>query len=450
MLLIAIKTNAQTLSIDTILYNGSADKYINLVYLGDGYQESELATYKTNVENSANYLFSISPFKEYKKYFNVFAIVVPSQESGADHPRTASDCPPESSHPLLVTNTYFDATFDYYQIHRLLVPVNSGAINSVMMNNLPLFNQGMILVNSIFYGGSGGTYATASTNSSSNEVMVHELGHSFGGLSDEYWAGDFYAAENVNMTQETNPSLVRWKNWIGFNNVGVYQHCCGGTSASWYRPHENCKMRYLGVDFCPVCKEAITLKVMEKFGTPINSYLPNQSNITFSGNSVQFSIDLTKPSPNTLSVKWFLNGSIINQNNEQITIQQNQLLTGNNALKVEILDTTALIRDDNHANLNTYTVEWAINNTSSGINIAQNNRIQAKIYPNPVKNEMIIEIKDNKEIKTFEIMNANGQQVYIGLIKDKTSVQTADFKLGIYLLKFNNNDSFEYIKFVKE
>ena len=88
-------------------------------------------------------------------------------------------------------------------------------------------------------------------------MMLHELGHTTAKLSDEYFAGASYAAEMPNMTAESDPAKVRWSRFIGKNGVGVYEYDNGGNG--WYRPHQNCKMRFLGKQyaFCEVCKEQI-------------------------------------------------------------------------------------------------------------------------------------------------------------------------------------------------
>ncbi len=73
---------------------------------------------------------------------------------------------------------------------------------------------------------------------------------------DEYWPGsgtEYWP----NMTQETDPTKVKWARFIGKNGVGIYEYDNGGDG--WYRPHENCKMRFLGkqYEFCEVCKEGL-------------------------------------------------------------------------------------------------------------------------------------------------------------------------------------------------
>lgn len=448
-LLMSISVKSQTYTIDTVLYNGDPNKFINIVYLGDGYQTNELSSFFTNAINSSNYLLTISPFAQYKNYFNVFAIKVNSTESGADHPRTATDCPPASTHPLLTVDTYFNSTFDYYSIHRLLVATKNSAAYNVLINNFPLYDNALMLVNTPYYGGSGGWLATASTNASSNEILIHEIGHYFADLADEYWAGDIYAAEKSNMTQETNPNYVKWKNWIGYSNVGIYQHGTSGMAASWYRPHNNCKMRALNNPFCPVCQEAITLKTIEKFGTPVMSYYPNQSVIPLTEDSTQFSLNLVKPNPNTIRTKWILNGTVLSMNVDSMTIFSSQLMTGNNSFLVEVLDTTAFIRADNHVANNTFTVNWTINKTTTNI-IVTGNMSKLKVYPMPVSDNLIIEIEGNNQVVNFEIFDSLGHKVYSGNFVEKTTVQTSSFASGVYIIVLENGQLFEFRKIIKQ
>ena len=132
---------AQSYKLDTIVYRGDPAKFINLVFMGDGFQTTQLTTYLENVRKLNNYLFSISPFTEYTNFFNVFAISVPSPESGASHPGTASDESSSGNQPVVSVNTSFNSTFDYAAIHRLLVPQNYSAIYDVLTNNAPYYDE---------------------------------------------------------------------------------------------------------------------------------------------------------------------------------------------------------------------------------------------------------------------------------------------------------------------
>jgi hypothetical protein len=445
----AFPAKAQTYHVDTVIYNGPIEKYINLVFLSEGFKESEFAAFKTSVQKSGSNFLNVSPFSEYRNYFNVFAINVPSKESGSDHPRTAPDCPPESEHPKLVVDTYFNSTFDSNNIHRLLVSNNYSGINSVIMNNFPLFDMNIMLVNTIYYGGSGGSTSIASLHSATNEVVMHESGHTFAALGDEYWAGDGYAGEKVNMTKETNPQLVKWKNWLGVDGVGIYPCGTSGLAASWYKPHEKCKMQALGFNFCPVCKEAITLKILQKFGTPVKSFSPEQPNITLSTQSLPFKVYLYKPNPNTLRTKWFLNGNKIAMNSDSLTLNSNQLVAGINSLSVEVLDTTALIRAETHSKTNTYVINWTVNKTISGSNNLTD-LSGIKIYPNPFTSEFVIELEGNREKTRFEIINAIGQVVSSGSFIVKTTIDATNLDAGIYIVKLENEKTISFKKIIKD
>ena len=67
-------TKAQTFDVDTLLWNGDINKRVNLVILGDGYQQSEMTKFATDANNFMTDFFLASPFKEYKNYFNVLII----------------------------------------------------------------------------------------------------------------------------------------------------------------------------------------------------------------------------------------------------------------------------------------------------------------------------------------------------------------------------------------
>jgi len=114
LMLISITTIAQTFPTQAIFNNGDDSKRINLVILPDGYQSSELNDFVTDATAFTNAMFSQSPFLEYKNYFNVYVILVPSQESGADHPATANDEPNPPFPPILILNMTHLVYTDFY------------------------------------------------------------------------------------------------------------------------------------------------------------------------------------------------------------------------------------------------------------------------------------------------------------------------------------------------
>ncbi len=355
--------SAQTFPVENILINGTNSTRINLVYLSDGYQSSELTNFITHTNSINADLFSQSPFLEYENFFNAYAIKVPSTESGAKHAGTATDVV-EPASPIMDPANYFGSRFDVSNIHRLLVPASSGQVSTVASANVPDYDQLLMLVNSTVYGGSGGSIATSSVHATADEIMYHEIGHSFANLGDEYW---FNCAERKNRTANNNPATIIWKNWLNSNGIGIYQ--IGANPC--YRPHQNCKMQALGQPYCSVCKEAFIDKIYQLV-SPITAFTPATNTVNFVGPSMNFGLTLTLPNPNTLQVQWLLNGVVIGTSGSSIAITTAQLNSGSNTLQAKVTDATLLSRaywPGTSGYL--HSVTWTIQNTSAPVELLQ-------------------------------------------------------------------------------
>lgn len=430
---------SQIFDTETILQSGPNESRINLVILSDGYQSNELDQFVIDATNFSNAFFAETPYKEYKNYFNVHIIKVPSNESGASHPGTATDVTEPGSHPVLSVDNYFGSTFDFYNIHRLLVATNTTAIYSVLASNFPMYDQVLMLINTPFYGGSGGAIATTSLDASANEIAIHEIGHSFANLADEYYAGDTYANEAINMTQDTNPSTVRWKNWLNQNGIGIYQYCCGGNSASWYRPHQNCKMRYLGVPFCSVCIEG-TIETIHSMVSPLETFSPENTGTIDFTTPITFSVDAILPVPNTLSIEWILNGNVIDETNYSVLISESDLIPGNNQLQATIEDTTALLNVDGHDFLHFDTVLWNIDSSALSIDDITSENLKIELFPNPTQDVLYFEItKDINEDYNITISDVSGKQLLtksMSYLNLRPQVELKSLPPGVYVVNF--------------
>ncbi|MCL3781265.1 T9SS type A sorting domain-containing protein [Prolixibacteraceae bacterium JC049] len=420
---------SQEFEVDTLQFNGNTDTLINVVILGDGYTEAQLDQFAKDAQKAASSLFEESPFTNYQNYFNVFMIKVPSNVSGA------ADDPDE-----LIDN-YYGSTYNaYYNIQRLLVPMRSAKITNVLANNFPNYDEVVMIVNDKRYGGSGGWVATYSTHNSAIEIFLHELGHSFARLSDEYWAGDQYAQEAINMTQQTNTDILKWKNWLNYKEVGLYPH---SESPTWYRPHQNCKMRYLGKDFCSVCSEGIIEKIHSKV-SPLLSYSPKTTTLTPEGFPLSFRVRLIAPNPNSLKIEWRLNETLIGQKGETISIESADLNSGTNLLNVAITDTTHLLRIDNHHTIHVSTVQWDIKNTNTSIdNLLASSKIDIAIFPNPVQDILTINYKGNspRKLKVEILDNMGRKQLSKNFNRQKAQLNISHLEKGIYVVRILSDNS---------
>lgn len=438
--------SAQIFNIDTLQYNGNINKYINIVIMGDGYTASEQNDFIADATNYSNYIFTQTPFVNYSNFFNVFAIKVISPQSGVDHPVTANDCGSYSV-PYSNVDTFFECSFDNSGVHRLILPQDTYNVGSVLVANFPDYDQMVIIANTPYHGASGGIYATV-TASSSFGTFVHEIGHSFANLKDEYYPGDIFASEGPNMTQISYPTVIRWKNWLGDNGIGIYQHCCGGNSALWYRPHNNCRMRDSSQAFCSVCVEAIVEEIHNLVDPVV--FHTQDLNIPSTNQYLDFKLlELMKPNPNTLKVEWQLDGSVIAQNVDSVEINQNNLSTGMHTLVATVTDTTAFIRVANHFTKHFSTVVWTIEKTGMGkIDFSSfENKISYAGYPNPSAHFFNIEFELRKKSKVFiQLLSLEGQliqQVENKVVdggKYSTIIDLGNLATGNYILAFKIGD----------
>ena len=326
-----------------IMVNGSNDARVNIVFLGDGYKQNQMDQYISDVEEVTDDLFNTIPYSNYMNYFNVYAVEVPSEDSGTDHPGTAPDCGGYNDN-VFYADTYFDSSFDLYNIHRLLYIQDQSAAFDVLADNVPDWDIIFVMVNTTMYGGAGGTFAVFSRHASSSEIAIHEIGHSFAGLADEYWAGFNYAGEYANMTANNNPETIVWNSWLYDNGVGIYSHNYPGNE--WYKPHQNCKMQFLGPPFCSVCVEH-TIKSVYDILEPINSYYPEDLEVVASASElVYFGIEPILNFPNTLSINWFIDNQLIAEDVEDIELETYMYSLGEHEVKVIIEDFTDLVRND--------------------------------------------------------------------------------------------------------
>ncbi|WNH13420.1 M64 family metallopeptidase [Thalassobellus suaedae] len=446
--------SAQIFDIEPIKISGD-DKRINLVILSEGYQESELDKFITDATNFTNKVFNESPFKEYANYFNVYAIKVPSDESGADHPGTATNVTePYNNLATTYADTYFNATYDSFGTHWLLyyeIDGNSAnntkaKINTLLATNFPSYDQALILVNSSEYGGSGGDFPMAYTGYWGTNVIMHEIGHSLFNLKDEYYPGDILAAEAINMTKETDPNLVRWKNWLNYNNVGIYQYTCStGSCNEWYKPHQNCIMESIDKPFCSVCKEGIIEKIHELV-SPIDTFTPTSNTLDNSSFPINFHLELIEPNPNTLKRNWTLNTLDFATDVDDVSVLETDLNSGVNTLTVVINDETSLIRVDNHDTFHVYTVTWTIDNTLGFEDITSKiNNYNISMFPNPSNNIVNFKLESTSDaIMKVDIISLDGKIIKTISISNYQThqVDVSNLSQGIYLTNFYTNNTF--------
>jgi IgA peptidase M64 len=195
-----------------IMKNGDTASKVDFLILGDGYTARELAKFEADARRLLDVLFATSPFKERKKDFNVWALCPPANESGVSRPSTGV----HRSSPI-------GATYDAFGSERYVLTFNNRAFREVA--SFAPYEFVEILVNDRTYGGGGifGLYGTVAADSAQAPyVFVHEFGHHFAGLADEYYTSPVAylpATERTepwepNVTALLNPNNLKWKDLV--------------------------------------------------------------------------------------------------------------------------------------------------------------------------------------------------------------------------------------------
>ena len=241
---------------------------VDVVILPEGYTEAEIGKFIYDCRNFVKAFFTFAPYTQNEDKFNFWAVLAPSKQDGTDIP---------ADH--VWRSTILNTSYFTFNSERYLMTLDDKSVRD-LAGNAP-YDQIYILVNSKKYGGGAifNYYNVAvNSNMSSAKIIIHEFGHGFAGLADEYYNdptayGKFY---NLNVepwepnittlkhfdkkwkdmvkpgTPIPTPAKKKYRNTVGAFEGGGYQ------PKGMYRPMQDCLMKtFKGDKFCPVCRRAI-------------------------------------------------------------------------------------------------------------------------------------------------------------------------------------------------
>lgn len=248
--------------------SGDPSGSVDLAFIAEGYRADEMEKFRNDVKRLTDVLIAEPPFNDYKDKINIWAVEAVSEDTGTDVPGER-----------IYVNTVLNSSFYTFGTDRYLTTTDIKAVNDYA-SVVPHDNI-IVLINSERYGG-GGVYnyysGTTAGHKLSPVVFIHEFGHGFAGLADEYYTSDvayndFYPLK----TEPWEPNITtlisfesKWKNLISKdtpmptpteekykNTVGLYEGA-GYSAKGIYRAETDCRMKSNGPrGYCTVCREAV-------------------------------------------------------------------------------------------------------------------------------------------------------------------------------------------------
>jgi hypothetical protein len=277
-----------------VLNNGNPHQKVDLAFIAEGYTKDEEGAFKRDLKEITAAFFDFEPYKSHKQAFNVYGLFKPSQESGSDQP----------THGIF-KKTAVGTTFNAMGLYRYNLTEENRALHDIAAH-VP-YDTLVVMVNSSRYGGGGiyNTYCIFSRNPvKSVYLFLHEFGHSFAGLADEYYSSrvvynEFFTPgvepTEPNITALLDPAKLKWKHLVTKGTkiptpwgkdkydkmsarqkrvhrvkpeyrgiVGAFEGA-GYASTGLYRPSIDCLMHTSDMQpYCKVCEAAI-LRMIEYY-----------------------------------------------------------------------------------------------------------------------------------------------------------------------------------------
>jgi len=339
----------------------SGGEGIHLVVLGDGYRQDQLSQFRSHVEELIEIMQKDPGMETHFAAWNVHMVETASVDSGIDDNVAVDN-----------RDTVFNSGYFCREIQRLIC-ADQLEMYDVAITEYPNFDQIVMLVNDVRYGGSGGNVAISSIGSL--EIALHEMGHSIAGLADEYvdryqpdsMLPEYEEGRYANVSRSSDPATVPWSHWIldrGLLDVSDVETGVGIFTGAYYRaegyyrPTFDSLMRSYEGELGPVNSEQWALSVYS-MANPVLDLSPATRSVNLrSREEATFSV-LPLFEPSIQSVEWRLDDQLIAHSGGRRSQVKLRLLPGSYELALKVRDVSGLIRKP-EPHLGVFTWSWSL------------------------------------------------------------------------------------------
>lgn len=279
-----------------VVRHGPSGNRVDVVLMGDGYVLKHLDMFDDLAEFIPTRFEKQPTFREYYAYFNFVRAVVVSAENGVDGFGREYDT---------ALGAFTGSTYAGH------VGVSGERVHA-MLDRVPE-HDGLAIVfvkNGVL--GTGG-YGVATIGGMSTLITLHEWGHAFANLGDEYATkirDDATAMTRVNVSVTDDPERVPWRHWLEARvpGIGVYEGAGAQVRDAWRPTASGCLMNE-GEFFCPVCREAVVLRIYTLVD-PIEDCSPpapdTEAGLILRWDPLEFRVRVMQPAEHDIEVRWWL------------------------------------------------------------------------------------------------------------------------------------------------
>jgi hypothetical protein len=367
----------------TLVWGDGLANRVNMVFLAEGYTQSQQAKFLNYVGKSRDSFFLRQPWSNFKNLCNVYAIGVVSADSGCDYPADG-----------VVKDTYFGASYTGSKqtgqsgfLNLLSIDADSNItppskITALLQEHVPDYDILSIVVNDSYIPGAWANiymvppYILLPTGGSYSPALIrHEIGHIFALLYDEYAIGSTLAGESKNTTAKTQREAISWNAWIDpatpvptpdtpeyFGKIGLFEGACGSTTG-WYRPKQVCIMNaaYDTSSFCEICREEIIVSICKAISL-VDSFSPANNAPVKYAPGASLSVFPVKPDSFRLATQWLVNGELRAIVSDTLKLADAGLSTGLITVIARVIDSSGMVRIPENRKFVVDSIVWTIDN----------------------------------------------------------------------------------------